>query len=185
MTHIPGYKGRYTISKGGYIENKFNKEMKQSTNPQGYKTVSLIDVHGKRNHCRVHRLVALTYLQTPTPGQDQVNHIDGDKANNSIQNLEWCNQWDNMNHAKRMGFIKSGDERSDKQKAQAKVNGSKQGKRNRKVTPELAAKMQELYDSGMVLANVGIATGFSLSCVSKNIKNVRSEAGRFTKRSMP
>lgn len=181
MKDIPGYEGLYTISKGGYIENKFNKEMKQYANPQGYMQIRLTDKNGKRKSHRVHRLVAITYLSAPKVHENQVNHIDGNKANNTVQNLEWCNQWDNMDHAKRMGFIKSGDERSDKQKAQSKINGYNQGKRNRKVQPSDVAKMQSLYDSGMTLTQVAKELGYGFTTVQRYVKNIRSEAGRFTK----
>ncbi len=179
MKYIPKYEKRYRISKGGYIENRYHKEMKQSTNPQGYKMVSLTAKDGSRKTHRIHRLVAFTYLPAPIGDQDQVNHIDGDKANNTVQNLEWCNQWDNMDHAKRMGFIKCGDDRSDKQKTQAVINGRKQGKRNRKITPAIATKMQELYDSGQTLTQVANTMGYGFTSVQRHVENIRSEAGRF------
>ena len=180
MIDIPGYEGLYKITRGAYIENRFDKEMKQSNHGQGYKLVTLTDRNGKSNTKRVHRLVAETYIPNPD-GHKQVNHIDGDKANNRVDNLEWCDQKMNMEHAKKSGLIRSGEDRTDKQRVQDKVNGYNQGKRNRKITPEIAAKINSMYDSGMTLTQVAKELGFGFTSVQRYVKNIRSEAGRFTK----
>jgi hypothetical protein len=52
----------------------------------------------KRKHFKLHRLVALAFLPNPLY-LPQINHIDGNKQNNSITNLEWCTQEENMSHA--------------------------------------------------------------------------------------
>lgn len=55
---------------------------------------------GKRN-AKIHRLVAIAFL----PGSgDEVNHRDGNKKNNHVGNLEWCNRNHNMQHAYRLGL---------------------------------------------------------------------------------
>ena len=59
--------------------------------------------NGKQKQCRVHRLIATTFLEID-PDRPQVNHIDGDKTNNSIENLEWCTQSENMLHAFKAGL---------------------------------------------------------------------------------
>ena len=51
----------------------------------------------------VHRLVAEAFLGGPHPDLD-VNHIDGDKTNNCIENLEWCTREENVRHAVRIGI---------------------------------------------------------------------------------
>lgn len=51
----------------------------------------------KRNYRRVHRLVALAFIPNPD-NLSQVNHIDGDKTNNNIENLEWISNKDNTQH---------------------------------------------------------------------------------------
>lgn len=47
----------------------------------------------------VHRLVALAFLPSPKEGQNEINHKDGNKLNNVVTNLEWCNRGENEKHA--------------------------------------------------------------------------------------
>lgn len=54
---------------------------------------------GSKKRCYAHRLVAQAYLQPQHKNQTEVNHIDGDKTNNSINNLEWVTPQENQQHA--------------------------------------------------------------------------------------
>lgn len=69
--------------------------------PKGYRFVSLYDESGDRQHY-VHRLVAGAFIG-PCPAGHEVNHIDGDKSNNCVENLEYVTRAGNMAHAKAMG----------------------------------------------------------------------------------
>jgi hypothetical protein len=97
--HCPGYK----VSPFGeiYSENK-KIILKQSTNE--YKEIHIC---GKTR--RVHRLVALSFLGHAPEGMKfpVVNHKDGDKMNNNVENLEWVSSSENSRHATRNGLIKS------------------------------------------------------------------------------
>lgn len=52
---------------------------------------------------RIHRLVAVHFIPN-TIDNEQVNHIDGNKENNCVSNLEWCSQTENMKHSYRIGL---------------------------------------------------------------------------------
>lgn len=78
---------------------KFIKEkiLKQSITTKGYLQV-VLSREGKSNWYKVHRLVAQTFIPNPE-NKPQVNHIDGNKINNNINNLEWCTNSENQIHA--------------------------------------------------------------------------------------
>ena len=75
-------------------------ELKPSDNGRGYLTVSI----GARNPRYVHDLVAETYIPNPN-NYSEINHIDGNKKNNCVSNLEWCTRHDNLKHAREMGLL--------------------------------------------------------------------------------
>lgn len=84
---VVGYEGRYQVSNLGKIASS-RHELNQATNNRGYKTVSLYK-NGKTQRKTVHRLVADAFIPNPF-NFPQINHIDENKENNSVSNLEWC-----------------------------------------------------------------------------------------------
>lgn len=94
---------RYEISNTGIIRNKENKKLKsQYIGSTGYYMVSF-SYNNKSKPQRVHRLLALTFIPNPK-NLPEVNHIDGDKLNNNLTNLEWTTHHENMSHAFRIGL---------------------------------------------------------------------------------
>lgn len=106
---VVGYEGLYKVSNFGLVkriktektDGSGNYErnehvIKQRKNNKGYAIVDLYK-NNKRGQFLVHRLVALSFI-SKQDGLDCVNHIDEDKNNNHITNLEWCTQKHNMNH---------------------------------------------------------------------------------------
>lgn len=85
----------------GTIYKKYaNGEMKKVVHPDRpgeYKIVS-VNIDGKHKNLLAHRLVATTFIPNPE-GKQQVNHIDGNKCNNRVENLEWCTAKENAIHA--------------------------------------------------------------------------------------
>lgn len=106
---IEGFKGMYEISDLGNIRKHYKngkeKNMLHETNSKGYKRI-MLHKEGKHYRRRVHRLVAEAFVQNPDK-KSQINHIDGNKANNSYDNLEWCTQQENLDHAMKNGLIKT------------------------------------------------------------------------------
>ena len=97
MRDIPGFEGLYAVTSCGkvwsYITKKF---LKPELLENGYHRVCLVN-GGERHRFRVHTLVARTYLDNPN-NYTEVNHLDGNKTNNCVNNLEWCSHSANMLH---------------------------------------------------------------------------------------
>lgn len=116
---IPGYNEKYQISDSGKIRNKITGlERKPYVNENGYYIIGFYDsAKGHTVHHRVHRLVAEAFIPNPE-FKRTVNHIDGNKQNNHVENLEWATQKENIYHANKTGLIV----RSEKQRKAASEN---------------------------------------------------------------
>ena len=120
---IEGYEGLYEVSdqgrikrvsgwknpKGAYIQASgiiSEKNIKKN----GYKGV-VLSKNGKPTSFLIHRLVAQSFIPNPH-NLPQVNHIDGDKTNNRVENLEWVTPQQNVRHAFDTGLKKPHSQRS-------------------------------------------------------------------------
>lgn len=96
----------YSVSSGGRVRNdETGKNLSLQTDRYGYSNVHLY-FDGKEHRIQVHRLVAQAFLPNPL-NMPQVNHIDGNKQNNNMINLEWVTNAENQKHAIKHGLIKS------------------------------------------------------------------------------
>ena len=94
---IEGYEGLYQVSDLGRIRNFQNKIMKQHKNHKGYLIIQL-SKEGRRKTLIVHRLVAKAFIPNKN-NKEQINHINCNKADNNIENLEWVTTKENVVHA--------------------------------------------------------------------------------------
>jgi hypothetical protein len=97
---ITGY-NEYQISNYGNIR-KGDKLKKGSITSRGY-----LSVHLKGKNCKVHRLVAEHFILNPL-NKPQVNHIDSNKLNNHVSNLEWVTASENVKHSYSNGRVSNG-----------------------------------------------------------------------------
>lgn len=89
---IEPFNGKYLISNYGNVKSLYINRILKSGNNNGYQIVKLKD-----KMYYVHRLVALYFLPN-IENKKQVNHLDFNKSNNHINNLEWCSPKENTNH---------------------------------------------------------------------------------------
>lgn len=89
----------YIVDSDGYVLSKrYGTPLKYSINPHGYAMIN-ISINGKPKGLSVHKAVAKTFLENDYQDGLQVNHKDGNKLNNCLDNLEWIDGKANMRHA--------------------------------------------------------------------------------------
>jgi hypothetical protein len=108
---VKGYEGLYEVSSAGDVrsldkmywrgrygmQSKRGRIMNHHDNGTGYRYISLVKDGVRKNHY-VHRLVAEAFIPA-VDGKEYVNHIDRNRANNNVDNLEWCTCSENVRHS--------------------------------------------------------------------------------------
>lgn len=126
---IPGYEGVYQVSDSGEVKSLSRlcygrwgtpvllpeRILKQKKNKRGYMVVHLRT--GKESWPPVHRLVAIAFIPNPE-NKSTVNHKDGVKTNNTVPNLEWATESEQMIHAISTGLYSPPDLRPFVQKGE-------------------------------------------------------------------
>ena len=116
MKPIAHFESRYLITESGNVINLANNTpLTPITNPNGYLKVGLADGLGGHKQLTIHRLVAKHFIPNPYD-HPQVNHLNGNKQDNRVANLEWVSAMENTNHALmtglRPGYMSANDKES-------------------------------------------------------------------------
>lgn len=102
----PNYENIEVSSEGKVRNCNTNHLYSIRKNQDGYSNVSIIPTgHGRSKSCLVHRLVAETFYAFVNPKEFEVNHMNGNKTDNTIYNLEWVTREENMQHARDTGLF--------------------------------------------------------------------------------
>lgn len=156
---INGYEN-YSISSNGNVRNdNTGRILKPGIASHGYLTVALYESRKPKTHL-LHRLIAINFINNHF-NKKIVNHIDGNKLNNSIENLEWCTMLENIRHAAENGLTAS-------------------GMRNArcKLSDEDYKKIRELFKSGKTQTSIAKIYKVNQSIISRIINRKRSGARR-------
>jgi len=197
---IKGFEGLYQVSNLGQIKSLYftsnktkkkyrrDKILKQQKDKQGYMTIRL-SYFGKDKTYKTHRLVAKTFIPN-IENKLEINHIDGNKANNIVSNLEWTTRSENQKHAYKYGLQTQTEKMKrhsvEMGKTYGKINGSKTGKDNIKKAIEakkikvnqysLNGRLLKTWDS---MSEAARNTGAYKSNISYCIKRKKGSAGGY------
>ena len=153
LRYIPGFHNTYAASECGKIYSiRRNKWMKIFSSLNGYMRTNL-SMFGVKKSKSIHRLVAFAWIKNPQ-SLPQINHINGVKTDNSIENLEWSDASHQRLHAMRLGLVKTTQALRD--------SGKRNGKSRRKLTYEQA---NEIRASDLSLTKIALLYGVSRRCI--------------------
>lgn len=146
---IPGYDDSYFVSKEGEIwSEKSHRILKPVRANNGYAHIELFSRNGGKIFL-IHRIVANVFIPNPE-NKPQVNHIDEDKMNNAVSNLEWVTAKENMSHGTRLQRQKaSTDYKSPSRVSAARENGKA---RRKSVCQFFDGKLMKIYPSAKAAA---------------------------------
>ena len=158
---INGYNGKYLITSDGRVLNALKGTvMTPKPTKRGYVAVKLYGSDGFKS-VKVHRLVAEAFIPNPLR-KDQVNHKDGVKDNNKVENLEWVTQKENNIHAIRNGLNST----------KAAINAQK--KRVKQMS--LDGTLIKVWDC---MSDASRSTGVPISNISHNCEGRIRHAGGY------
>lgn len=100
---VLGFENKYQISNTGKLKNKITNRILKNTNKNNDYLRYILYNKTTKKTVYIHRLVAQAFIPNPH-GFLEVNHIDGNKQNNCVENLEWCNRNYNIQHALKNGL---------------------------------------------------------------------------------
>lgn len=169
---IAGLQGRYSISSAGRVRAEFAwgktatpRILKGGVTSKGYRHVAVFDrSRHKQISISVHVAVARAYL-SDRPAGHQVNHKNGVKTDNRVENLEYVTPGDNVRHAVSLGLAPFGDRNGSRRHPERQPRGETQG--NAKLNDVAVRVFRLLASRGIRHWKLAAAYGIARTAVSK------------------
>ena len=171
---IEGYEGLYEVSNLGQVRSFYSGEakiLKPWVDKDGYLTVTLYK-NGKGYAKKVHRLVAVAFIPN-IDNKPQVNHIDGNKQNNTVDNLEWVTSKENIQHAWNTGLSRMTKEH--KKKLSESHKGKYTGKKHPQAKKVICITTGETFN---YIREAEEKYNIAHQNISKCCRNMRKSAGK-------
>lgn len=139
----------YEISNTGKVRNIKRGVLMTISTPSSRKYYPKVTLHykGKGKMYLLHRLLALSFIPNPD-NKPNINHIDGNKHNYDLSNLEWVTQAENLKHAKDTGLNRNHSTRVYHSEPESPEQYIPVNQNNRKLTETDVRKIRELYRTG-------------------------------------
>lgn len=158
---IKNYENLYIIYNNGTVYSIKNKKfLKSRLTGTGYNTVVLCN-NKIRENLSIHRLVAIYFIENLN-NKSQVNHKDGNKSNNDINNLEWCTPKENTIHAYKTGLANYN---------YSIIRNKATSLKCRKFNKKDEIKIKELFKDGMMQKDIAIKFKCARQTIGKIINN--------------
>lgn len=163
---LPGFAGAYLVSNMGRIKRgtpargtQVGRILKTPCNPDGYPSAVLRRDNVTVN-VSVHRSVALAFLGVPPEDRPEVNHKNGNRADNRVANLEFCTRSQNVTHSFRILGRKANSARGERNS-------------NHKLTAAQVVEVRRLYEQGLTQEALGLRYGVAESTIGKIVRRER------------
>lgn len=146
----------YKVTDSGDVIGKRGKIMRGGVDRNGYRAV-LLSYYPKQKNAFVHRLVLSTFCPVENMDALDVNHKDGNKLNNNLENLEWCTRSENIKHSYANGL---------------QNNVSNKHGNYRVLTLKDEGRIKTLHCEGLIDREIATVLGCSRGLVSRKIRKL-------------
>lgn len=174
---VVGFERKYSVTIDGRVFSEIRKDkygrifggqyLNSKLDRYGYPIVSLCTTNRKAKMCTIHRLVAQAFVPNPE-NKKTVNHIDGNKENNNVSNLEWCTNMENTQHGWKLGLCKTYDRK--KEYNRAGIVESNKARRKYIFTPDDVKRICALRADGCSQQYIANQFGFAQGTISKILR---------------